>query len=65
MRTLYASLVLLAACSSAPLGSRTEAIVGGTKDPGDPAVVTLIGTKGNSPDASLCTAEQPCEAMRQ
>ncbi len=57
MRTLYASLVLLAACSSAPLGSRTEAIVGGTKDPGDPAVVTLIGTKGNSPDASLCTAE--------
>lgn len=48
----------LAGCSTAPeIGVNVGAIVGGTNDTGDPAVVLLIAQKPGSQFASLCTAE--------
>jgi len=48
----------LAACTApVPVDSTGQAIINGTTDSGDPAVIMVIGQVGTSGQASLCTGE--------
>jgi V8-like Glu-specific endopeptidase len=48
---------LLAGCGEAPIAEEGQAIIGGTTDSSDPAVVALFGHRPGASSGALCTSE--------
>ena len=58
LASFVASASFLVACSAPPaVGAASSAIINGTDDTGDPAVVMLLAQVAGSMNASLCTGE--------